>query len=70
MAEADLNAIVPGLVREPGSGSGESSMAPVQTIHPTYESWDVLRQYPRYTPNPQPIPAASKPQSEPKHSKD
>ena len=45
-------------------GSAEPSQlqraqAPASTVEPTYESWDVLRQYPRYLP-PAP-PAASAP---------
>lgn len=49
-------------------GSAEPSQlqraqAPGSTVEPTYESWDVLRQYPRYLP-PAP-PAASAPSASP-----
>ncbi|WP_057425933.1 lytic transglycosylase domain-containing protein, partial [Pseudomonas amygdali] len=49
-------------------GSAEPSQlqraqAPVATVDPTYESWDVLRQYPRYLP-PAP-PAVSAPSAAP-----
>ncbi|MDT3227771.1 lytic transglycosylase, partial [Pseudomonas amygdali] len=49
-------------------GSAEPSQlqraqAPVPTVEPTYESWDVLRQYPRYLP-PAP-PAVSAPSAAP-----
>ncbi|SOS30957.1 lytic transglycosylase (plasmid) [Pseudomonas syringae pv. avii] len=46
-------------------GSAEPSQlqraqAPVPTVEPTYESWDVLRQYPRYLPPaPPPVSAPS-----------
>ncbi|MHB9541847.1 lytic transglycosylase domain-containing protein [Pseudomonas amygdali] len=41
----------------------QPAQAPASTVEPTYESWDVLRQYPRYLP-PAP-PAVSAPSAAP-----
>ncbi len=44
-----------GLFPGPGGGAGHEQPAQKvvnQTPIPIYESWDVLRQYPRYTPVP------------------
>ncbi len=70
LAEADLNTIVPGLG---GNASGVvpgSSQAAAPPVQPTYESWDVLRQYPRYTLPSQPSIPAPKSQETPKNVKD
>jgi len=61
LSEADLNTIVPGLTGSP-SGVASYPPPPVQVIQPSYESWDVLRQYPRYSPPAQPTVPAIKPQ--------
>lgn len=68
LAEADLSAIVPGL-----TGSTNATAAPQESVHavqPSYQRWDVLRQYPRYTPTTQPSVPAAKPQETPKDAKD
>lgn len=40
------------------------------SVQPTYESWDVLRQYPRYTPLPPPSVNEAKEQEHPKETKE
>lgn len=41
-----------------------------QSAQPTYESWDVLRQYPRYTPLPPPTFNEAKEQEHSKETKE
>lgn len=41
-----------------------------QPVQPTYESWDVLRQYPRYTQLPPPSVSESKEQEHQKEAKE
>lgn len=69
LSEADLNTIVPGLTGSP-SGVASYPPPPVQVIQPSYESWDVLRQYPRYSPPSQPSAPAAKPQDTQKNAKE
>lgn len=69
LAEADLGEIVPGLMQDPKAvtvGVGQTTSA----APPTYESWDVLRQYPRTAPLAQPSTAVPKPQENPKGLKE
>jgi hypothetical protein len=69
LAEADLGEIVPGLMQDPKTvtvGVGQ----PAQAAPPTYESWDVLRQYPHSAPLAQPTAPAPKPPETPKPSKE
>ncbi|HBO7443263.1 TPA: transglycosylase SLT domain-containing protein [Pseudomonas aeruginosa] len=67
LANADLPAYVPALQAQPPAaptlpaGPANVPVAP----QPTYQSWDVLRQYPRYDP-----PAASQPQAQPQPLED
>jgi type IV secretion system protein VirB1 len=62
-ANSDLDEIIPGFT---GDGSAQSARLPQQTSPPpSYESWDVLRQYPRAAPLAPPAQssvAAPKPQ--------
>ncbi|RML56699.1 VirB1, partial [Pseudomonas syringae pv. pisi] len=37
----------------------QRAQAPASTVDPTYESWDVLRQYPRYLPPATPAVSAT-----------
>lgn len=68
IANSDLNQILPG---QPGSFNGAPSAAQLPAAaQPSYESWDVLRQYPRTAPLSQPQTAAPKPQENPNSTKD
>ena len=78
LAEVNLDdQIVPGMTQSskeiaiPGAVQSGASQQPPQ---PTYESWDVLRQYPRAAPLAQPVTPAAKlpepPKSSSKESKD
>lgn len=62
-ANSDLDEIIPGFT---GDGSAQPARLPQQpSPPPSYESWDVLRQYPRaapLAPPAQPSTAAPKPQ--------
>lgn len=69
VSEADLNTILPSAPPSVYVPVQPASSAPA----PTYERWDVLRQYPRYLPPAQPAtsPApASKPQDTQKQPKE
>lgn len=70
LAEADLDQIIPpGTAQSfPASSFGAAQQAPPP--QPTYESWDVLRQYPRAAPLAQPTPPAPKPSETPNTSKE
>lgn len=68
IAEADLNAIIPGTTGS--SNPVISNPEPTQPVHPSYQSWDVLRQYPRYNPPAQPSAPATKQQEAPKDAKE
>lgn len=59
LANADSTTItVPALVGGSAVQSQAQRAQPVTDVQPTYESWDVLRQYPRYLPpGPQPVTA-------------
>jgi len=53
--------------------SQQQQLPPPKAIQPTYESWDVLRQYPRYAPLPPPsVPEqkAPEPQKDTKEKTD
>lgn len=52
--------MVPALTGAPGGATAQPAVPPVQ---PSYESWDVMRQYPRYVPLAQPQSPAPKPQA-------
>lgn len=68
IANSDIDQILPG---QPGSFNGAPSAAQQPAAaQPSYESWDVLRQYPRTAPLSQPPTAAPKPQENPKSTKD
>lgn len=70
VAEADLNDILPGQFGSlKVSPSAAQLNVPVAT-QPTFESWDVLRQYPRMAPLAEPHTPAAKPTEPPKLSKD
>lgn len=67
LANADTTAVqVPALVKGADPAPGNPAPPPAATAPPTYESWDVLRQYPRAAPPVQPAaPAAPKTQVSP-----
>lgn len=70
VAEADLNNILPS---QPGSlegAPGATQPAVPVAAQPTFESWDVLRQYPRSAPLSEPRTSAPKPTELPNTSKD
>jgi hypothetical protein len=67
LAEADLNTILPNSPPGESSLQGHPASIPLQ---PTYEKWDVLRQYPRYLPPVQPAVPAVKPQQTPQSHKE
>lgn len=67
LANADTPTIeVPALIGAPAGNAGPPQVPNPQPIQPTYESWDVLRQYPRFVPPAQPQPPAHKPHDLPK----
>jgi type IV secretion system protein VirB1 len=49
-------ALIQGTERAPPSQPPSTAPPPANTLQPSYESWDVLRQYPRYAP---PVPPAA-----------
>lgn len=70
-AEA-TSAQVPALINSPASGSTSQTASPPPVAPPVYESWDVLRQYPRTAPAPPnsaPVPNNATP-STPKETSD
>lgn len=70
VAEAELNDILP---NQPGSQKGTSGGTQLNVpvaAQPTFESWDVLRQYPRTAPLAEPRTSAAKPTETPNTSKD
>lgn len=70
LAEADLNDILPnqpGSLNVPPSATQLNAPAAAQ---PTFESWDVLRQYPRTAPLSEPRTSAPKPTEPATTSKD
>ncbi|MGP5367254.1 hypothetical protein ACTXN4_07245 [Pseudomonas helleri] len=69
LAEADLGEIVPGLMQDP-KASALGVGQPNHPAPPTYESWDVLRQYPRAAPLAEPRTPAAKQPDDFKPSKD
>lgn len=70
IAEADLDDILPG---QPGSLKGTPGAVQLNVpvaAQPTFESWDVLRQYPRTAPLSEPRTSAPKPTEPPNTPKD
>jgi type IV secretion system protein VirB1 len=67
LANADAtSAQVPALVKGADTDPGKPAAPPPATVPPIYETWDVLRQYPRPAPPVQPAaPAAPKTQVKP-----
>lgn len=65
LANADTTSVhVPALVKDADPTPINPAQSAGTTVPPTYESWDVLRQYPRLTPPVQPAaPAVPKPQA-------
>ncbi|WP_411566819.1 lytic transglycosylase domain-containing protein (plasmid) [Pseudomonas orientalis] len=63
---------VPALIGDARDNEGPPQQPNTQSLQPSYESWDVLRQYPRFVPpaQPQPQPLAPKPQDLPKSIKE
>lgn len=63
LANADATSVqVPALVNASSASSPAQSAAAAPVAPPTYESWDVLRQYPHAAPAaPNPAPALSRP---------
>jgi hypothetical protein len=67
-ANTDLDEIIPGFT---GDGSAQPARLPQQpSPPPSYESWDVLRQYPHSAPLAQPTAPAPKPTETSKPSKE
>lgn len=70
LAEADLDQIIPGMAQGFPASPAPSPPQWAPPPQPTYESWDVLRQYPRAAPLAQPTAPASKPSETPNTPKE
>lgn len=70
LANADSTTVtVPALIAETGSAPQPPLQQAAPPIQPAFESWDVLRQYPRI-PSSQPLAPVPKPQETPKNFKE
>lgn len=70
VAEADLNQILPGQAGSLNGVQATSQLNPPVAAQPTFESWDVLRQYPRTAPLAEPRTSQEKPSEHPLNTKD